>query len=218
MKLNPLKKNCVWGNVCFLILILGCAGNQSSPDLGYYYIDEEEAENVKTPETEKNQTIEKKQNDKSSAEELGFYYIEDEEPTKPEPQSTTKQPAAAPTSNQNVSKTPVADNTTQGTQNEESSSNAEFGKASYYGDKFHGRPTASGEPYDRDKLTAAHRTHPFGTICRVTNTANGKSVEVRVNDRGPHVKSRVIDLSYKAMSIIDGISAGIINVKVEVVK
>jgi len=59
----------------------------------------------------------------------------------------------------------------------------EYGKASYYADKFQGKPTASGELYDRDKLTAAHKTLPFGTLCRVTNTANKKSVIVRINDR-----------------------------------
>ncbi|MFZ5515886.1 MAG: septal ring lytic transglycosylase RlpA family protein [Candidatus Zhuqueibacterota bacterium] len=92
------------------------------------------------------------------------------------------------------------------------------GKASYYGDKFQGRKTASGELYDREKMTAAHRTLPFGTICRVTNVLNGKSVEVRVNDRGPFSKNRVIDVSYRAMSELDGIHAGLIEVKVEVIK
>ncbi len=95
---------------------------------------------------------------------------------------------------------------------------AEYGKASFYADKFQGRRTASGEPYDKDKLTAAHRTHPFGTKLRVTNLANKKSVIVRVNDRGPHIKSRVVDLSREAARRIDGIRMGIFDVKVEVVK
>lgn len=94
----------------------------------------------------------------------------------------------------------------------------EYGKASYYADKFQGRPTASGELYDRDKLTAAHRTLPFGTSCRVTNIANKKIVTVRINDRGPHVSGRIIDLSYRAMRLLDGIRAGEIDVMVEVLK
>lgn len=94
----------------------------------------------------------------------------------------------------------------------------EYGKASYYADKFQGKPTASGEMYDRDKLTAAHKTLPFGTFCRVTNTANKKTVTVRINDRGPHVSGRIIDLSYQAMRLLDGISAGEIEVMVEVLK
>lgn len=98
------------------------------------------------------------------------------------------------------------------------SKDAQYGKASYYADKFQGRRTASGELYNRDKMTAAHRTLPFGTICRVTNVKTGKSVEVRVNDRGPFSKNRVIDISYKAMSSLGGIHAGLIDVKVEVVK
>ncbi len=92
----------------------------------------------------------------------------------------------------------------------------QYGKASYYADKFHGKPTASGELYDRNKLTAAHRTLPFGTRCRVTNLANGKSVIVRINDRGPHVDTRVIDLSYKAAKQIGLVQAGLADVKVEV--
>ncbi len=94
----------------------------------------------------------------------------------------------------------------------------EYGRASYYADKFQGRPTASGEPYDRQKLTAAHRTLPFNTMCRVTNTRNKKSVIVRINDRGPHVAKRIIDLSYEAMRQLDGLAAGEIDVMVEVLK
>lgn len=76
------------------------------------------------------------------------------------------------------------------------------GHASYYADKFHGRRTASGEKFDMNKLTAAHKKLPFGTKIRVTNEANGKSVVVTVNDRGPFVKSREIDLSKKAFMTI----------------
>jgi len=96
--------------------------------------------------------------------------------------------------------------------------NVELGKASYYADKFQGRSTASGELYDRNKLTAAHPKLPFGTRCRVTNLTNGKVVEVRINDRGPFSKSRIIDLSYRAAEQLDGIRAGVFDVKVEVLR
>ena len=94
----------------------------------------------------------------------------------------------------------------------------EYGKASYYADKFHGKPTASGELYDRNKMTAAHRTLAFGTLCRVTNTTNKQHVTVRINDRGPFRKGRIIDLSYQAMRLLDGLRAGEIDVMVEVLK
>jgi rare lipoprotein A len=91
------------------------------------------------------------------------------------------------------------------------------GKASYYADKFEGRPTASGEKYKHAKLTAAHKSLPFGTIVKVTNIKNGKSVEVRINDRGPYVDGRVIDLSKSAAEKIDLIHAGIADVKIEII-
>jgi len=72
------------------------------------------------------------------------------------------------------------------------------GIASYYGKEFHGRKTASGETYDMHKLTAAHRTLPFGTRVRVTNVLNGKTIVVRINDRGPFKRDRIIDLSFEA--------------------
>ncbi len=90
------------------------------------------------------------------------------------------------------------------------------GKASYYADKFHGRPTASGEKYDKRALTAAHRTLDFGTKVKVTNLSNGKSVTVRINDRGPFVEGRIIDLSSAAADKIDMKTAGVVNVKVEI--
>lgn len=90
------------------------------------------------------------------------------------------------------------------------------GKASYYADKYQGRPTASGEPFDQKALTCAHRTYKFGTMLRVTNVANNKSVKVRVNDRGPYVKTRIVDLSRAAAEKIDMINAGVVDVKVEV--
>lgn len=94
----------------------------------------------------------------------------------------------------------------------------ESGKASYYALKFQSQKTASGELYDKAKKTAAHRKLPFGTKIRVTNTKNKKSVIVKINDRGPYVKGRIIDLSRSAFSRIARLEAGIINVKIEVVK
>jgi rare lipoprotein A len=74
----------------------------------------------------------------------------------------------------------------------------ESGIASWYGKQFHGRKTASGERFDMDALTAAHPKLPFGSWVRVRNLVNGRSVDVRINDRGPHIKQRVIDLSRAA--------------------
>ncbi|MEZ8469989.1 septal ring lytic transglycosylase RlpA family protein [Vibrio splendidus] len=96
-------------------------------------------------------------------------------------------------------------------------SHALAGKASWYGDKFHGRLTASGETYNKNAYTAAHKTLPFGTIVRVTNTANNKSVDVKINDRGPYVKGRVIDLSHKAFSQIGDVKKGVATVKIEII-
>lgn len=92
------------------------------------------------------------------------------------------------------------------------------GKASYYGKKFDGKKTASGEVFDMNKMTAAHRTYPFGTVVRVTNLANQKSVEVLINDRGPFVEGRIIDLSYAAAKELDMIKSGTADVKVETLK
>jgi len=91
------------------------------------------------------------------------------------------------------------------------------GKASFYADKFEGSPTASGEKYKHNKLTAAHRSLPFGTVVRVTNVANNESVEVVINDRGPFVENRVIDLSKSAAEKLGFINQGLAEVKVEVV-
>ena len=84
----------------------------------------------------------------------------------------------------------------------------ERGVASWYGEKFHGRPTSSQEPYDMHAMTAAHKTLPLPTYVRVRNLANGKSVIVRVNDRGPFVDNRIIDLSYAAARKLDMIRDG----------
>ncbi len=93
-----------------------------------------------------------------------------------------------------------------------------IGYASYYAEKFHGKKTASGEIFDMNSLTAAHRTLPFGTICKVTNLENNKSVIVRINDRGPFIESRILDLSKGAARAIDGLAAGIIKVKIEILE
>lgn len=77
-------------------------------------------------------------------------------------------------------------------------SRLETGVASWYGDRFHGRKTASGEVFDMNALTAAHPNLPFGSWVRVRNLLNGRSVDVRINDRGPHIKQRIIDLSRAA--------------------
>jgi rare lipoprotein A len=82
------------------------------------------------------------------------------------------------------------------------------GIASWYGPKFHGRRTANGETYDQNEFTAAHRTLPFNTLVRVENLSNGKSVVVRINDRGPYIGDRIIDLSRKAAHHIDMVSIG----------
>ena len=96
------------------------------------------------------------------------------------------------------------------------SAQEEYGMASYYGDEFHGGATASGEAYDKNKLTAAHKTLPMGTSVRVTRLDNKKSVVVRINDRGPYLKGRIIDLSGRAASALDMIADGTAEVKLEV--
>jgi len=95
---------------------------------------------------------------------------------------------------------------------------AESGYASWYGGKFQGRKTASGEIFDTHQLTAAHKTLPFGSIVRVTNQENGKSVEVRINDRGPFVEGRIIDLSMAAAMEIGMLGSGVAPVEIEVLK
>ena len=90
------------------------------------------------------------------------------------------------------------------------------GRASYYHNSLHGRTMSNGRPYDRNKLTCAHRTLPFGTMLRVTNQANGKQVIVEVTDRGPFVRGRIIDLSYAAAREIGMIAAGVGSIRVEV--
>lgn len=92
------------------------------------------------------------------------------------------------------------------------------GQGSYYADKFNGRATTSGEIYRPGKMTAAHNTLPFGTRIKVTNLRNGRSVKVTVNDRGPHVKGRIVDVSRKAANKLDLVEAGVVPVQLKVIK
>jgi rare lipoprotein A len=97
------------------------------------------------------------------------------------------------------------------------SGTVETGEASWYGERHQGRRTANGERFDMYRLTAAHPSLPLGTKVLVTNLQNGRSVEVRVNDRGPTVAGRIIDLSYAAAQRLGAIAAGTIPVSVRVV-
>lgn len=92
------------------------------------------------------------------------------------------------------------------------------GISSFYAEDFHGKLTANGEIYDMYGLTAAHKTLPLNTIVRVTNLVNNKSLILRINDRGPYIKGRILDCSYGAAKKLDFISQGTANVKVEVIE
>lgn len=92
------------------------------------------------------------------------------------------------------------------------------GMASFYADEYHGRPTASGEVYNMHDLTAAHPALPFNTRVRVVNLENGQSVVVRINDRGPSVQGRIIDLSYQAARAIGMVGPGTTRVRLEVLE
>ena len=92
------------------------------------------------------------------------------------------------------------------------------GQASWYGEKFNNTRTASGEKFDMNKLTAAHPTLPFNTIVRVENLNNGRTVKVRINDRGPFIKGRIIDLSRKAAEKLDMIREGVAPVRIEILE
>lgn len=95
---------------------------------------------------------------------------------------------------------------------------AEEGVAAYYSNKFQGRKMVNGKPYDKNKLTAAHKTLPLGSKVKVTDLKNNKSVVVTITDRGPHSKKRMVDLSYAAAKKIGLIRAGLSRVKLEVLK
>ena len=93
----------------------------------------------------------------------------------------------------------------------------QVGTASWYGDYFEGRPTASGEPFNMYDMTAAHLTLPLGTMVRVTNLRNHRSVIVRINDRGPYVDGRIVDLSYNAARVLHFDQQGLQRVRLDVV-
>lgn len=97
-------------------------------------------------------------------------------------------------------------------------SGVETGVASWYGQEFHGRPTSSREVYDMNDMTAAHRSLPFGTYLMVTNLDNDRSAVVRVNDRGPFVRGRVIDLSYAAARVLGIVGPGTARVRLETLR
>ena len=92
------------------------------------------------------------------------------------------------------------------------------GVSSFYAEDFHGKLTANGEVYDMYGLTAAHKTLPLNTVCRITNLANNKSLILRINDRGPYVKGRILDSSYGAAKKLDIINQGTTNVKIVVME
>jgi len=96
--------------------------------------------------------------------------------------------------------------------------NVLYGESSYYAEKFHGRKTANGETFDMYKKTAAHKSLPFNTILEVTNIENNQSVIVRVNDRGPFVGGRILDLSYSAAKEIGMLAKGVVKVRIKILK
>jgi rare lipoprotein A len=109
---------------------------------------------------------------------------------------------------------------TTGDENSNSQKTPRFvqsGKASWYGPGFHGRVTASGEPFDEAGLTAAHKSFPLGSKAKVTNLTNGNSVEVKINDRGPFTEGRIIDLSRAAARALGILESGIALVRVELI-
>ena len=92
------------------------------------------------------------------------------------------------------------------------------GKASFYSNKFQGKEMANGQPYRKGKLTAAHNTLPFGTKVKVKNQQNGKTVKVKITDRGPHSKNRILDLSLAAARRLDMVESGVAPVKIKVIR
>ncbi|MEW9581370.1 septal ring lytic transglycosylase RlpA family protein [Paraburkholderia sp. DGU8] len=127
------------------------------------------------------------------------------------PQSYGSAPASSPT----TQATPLADAKPLTDDGGETSDFQQTGRASWYGRGFHGRRTANGERYDMHALTAAHRTLPLGSYVRVTNPATSRSVVVRINDRGPYARGRVIDLSMAAANALDMRRCGTARVKIE---
>jgi rare lipoprotein A len=130
----------------------------------------------------------------------------------PEPnssKSSTRTASATPSASTSKARTPKRNRVPKPYQ---------VGKASWYGEYFEGKPTASGEPFDMYEFTAAHMTLPLGTLVRVTNLRNGRWVVVRVNDRGPVVPGRIIDLSYGAAKMLKFREKGLAPVRLDVVQ
>ena len=94
----------------------------------------------------------------------------------------------------------------------------QIGIASYYGKKFHKKRTANGKIFNMYKVSAAHKSYPLGTKVRVTNLKNGKSIKLVINDRGPFIKGRIIDLSYKAAKKLDFVNQGTVKVRIDVIR
>lgn len=115
-----------------------------------------------------------------------------------------------------IGEIPIANAQVEETNADRAKAYVTFGHASYYAVKFHGRRTASGERYNSKLMTAAHQTLPFGTQIKITNLRNMKSVVVRVNDRGPHVRGRIVDLSRTAAQLLDITRTGVAQVKLEI--
>lgn len=134
--------------------------------------------------------------------------------TTPQPTSASPTPSASPSSTPTSSPpSPSPTRKPKPKKTADSVMSSGVCQASYYGDP---QTTASGETFNPNALTAAHKTLPFGTHVRVTNEANGESVVVRINDRGPYAGGRCLDLSTAAMSAVGGLGAGVITVKYEV--
>jgi rare lipoprotein A len=138
-------------------------------------------------------------------------------PTKPKPDK----PKSEPTKNKSPDKKRAPSGTPSGLPVDLTRIQSEpyqIGNSSYYAHKFHGRPTASGEIFDMNGLSAAHRELPLGTIIRVTHLGNGKSITLKVNDRGPFIEGRILDLSLGAARELEMIEEGVAKVMIEIVK
>ena len=125
---------------------------------------------------------------------------------------------AAPGNNQTPDSNQGIPGQTQETIRPLSTKKFQVGKASWYGRQFQNKKTASGEPYDMHDLTAAHRKLPLGSWVKVTNLKNDRSVMVRINDRGPVMKSRILDLSYGAAMMLGMGSSGISSVRLDIIE
>jgi rare lipoprotein A len=125
--------------------------------------------------------------------------------------------AQGPNSSESRSNEPQKSRVT-GVKKERTKPPYQIGTASWYGDYFQGKPTASGEPYDMYDLTAAHPSLPLGTFVRVTNLRNGRAVVVRVNDRGPVVPGRIMDVSYNTARVLQFKAQGVQRVRLDIVQ